>query len=119
MSLRKEDISITSSLTALGLNSLVSVEIRRWWRQNLGLEISVLQITSLDSVQQLGVLPIDSLREKHLGGEEQDPAAKKYMTPRWVSPFETDERPAPVAFQRPPRHSWDDKGQYLKVMVGL
>ncbi|GKZ56162.1 hypothetical protein AnigIFM49718_001386 [Aspergillus niger] len=80
MSLRKEDISITSSLTALDLNSLVSVEIRRWWRQNLGLEISVLQITSLDSVQQLGVLPIDSLREKHLGGEGQDPAAKKYMT---------------------------------------
>lgn len=30
--------------------------------------------------QQLGVLAIDSLREKHLGGEGQVPAAKKYMT---------------------------------------
>ncbi|PYH30922.1 fatty acid synthase S-acetyltransferase [Aspergillus neoniger CBS 115656] len=67
MSLRKEDMDVTSSLTALGLDSLVSVEIRRWWRQNLGLEISVLQITSLGSVQQLGVLAINSLREKYLG----------------------------------------------------
>ncbi|OJZ90228.1 hypothetical protein ASPFODRAFT_56562 [Aspergillus luchuensis CBS 106.47] len=71
MSLRTEDMDVTSSLTALGLDSLVSVEIRRWWRQNLGLEISVLQITSLGSVQQLGVLAIESLREKYLGDKEQ------------------------------------------------
>ncbi|GKZ86628.1 hypothetical protein AnigIFM56816_002039 [Aspergillus niger] len=30
MSLRKEDMNITSSITAQGLDSLVSVEIRRW-----------------------------------------------------------------------------------------
>ncbi|KAL3264052.1 hypothetical protein ABHI18_001193 [Aspergillus niger] len=30
MSLRKEDMNITSSMTAQGLDSLVSVEIRRW-----------------------------------------------------------------------------------------
>ncbi|GKZ30879.1 hypothetical protein AbraIFM66950_010568 [Aspergillus brasiliensis] len=77
MSLRKEDMDITSSLTALALDSMVSVEIRRWWRQNLGLEISVLQITSVDSVRQLGVLTIDSLREQYLGEKGQHPSTKK------------------------------------------
>ena len=37
----EEDINVAQSLAGLGVDSLVAIEIRNWWRQHLGLEISV------------------------------------------------------------------------------
>jgi hypothetical protein len=39
-----DDISVSAPLAALGVDSLVAIENRNWWRQNLGFEVSVLGV---------------------------------------------------------------------------
>lgn len=61
----EEDLDVNLSLTALGIDSLVAIEIRNWWRQTFGLELSVLEIMSASSIKALGKLAIDGLRKEH------------------------------------------------------
>ncbi|UNI16442.1 putative PKS/NRPS-like protein biosynthetic cluster [Purpureocillium takamizusanense] len=61
----EEDLDVNLSLTALGIDSLVAIEIRNWWRQTFGLELSVLEIMSASSIKALGKLAIDGLRKDH------------------------------------------------------
>ncbi|PGH00300.1 hypothetical protein AJ80_09194 [Polytolypa hystricis UAMH7299] len=56
------------SLANLGVDSLVSIEIRNWWRQILGLEISVLEIMNAGSIAQLAGIALGGLKVK-FGGE--------------------------------------------------
>ncbi|OJJ74399.1 hypothetical protein ASPBRDRAFT_120577 [Aspergillus brasiliensis CBS 101740] len=65
LSMSEDDLVITRSLSSLGLDSLVNIKIRKWFTVNLGIEISVLEITALGSVLTLANMAIDSLKEKY------------------------------------------------------
>jgi Phosphopantetheine attachment site len=60
-------------LSAFGVDSLVAIEIRNWWRQSLGLEISVLEIMNSGSIERLGKNASEGLQRKyevHAGNDE-------------------------------------------------
>lgn len=61
-----EEIDQSLSLTAVGVDSLVSIEIRNWWKQNLGTDISVLELLGGGSIQQLGAMAAQRLKAKYL-----------------------------------------------------
>ncbi|KAJ4346503.1 uncharacterized protein N0V89_010432 [Didymosphaeria variabile] len=60
-----DQVDIKMSLSDMGVDSLVSIEIRNWWRMGLGLEISVLEIMSAGSIERLGTVAVDGLRVKY------------------------------------------------------
>ncbi|KAE8135902.1 hypothetical protein BDV38DRAFT_284380 [Aspergillus pseudotamarii] len=62
-----EDVDLALSLPSFGVDSLVSIEIRNWWKQTLGVDISVLQLMSGASFADLGKKAIDQLKERYLG----------------------------------------------------
>ncbi len=67
--LMKEDVAIDTSqtLTSMGADSLVSIEIRNWWKQALGVEITVLELADKsNTVELLGALAVERLKEKFL-----------------------------------------------------
>lgn len=71
--LPEENLDISLTLTAIGIDSLVSIEIRNWWRKILGLEITVLEITNAGTIEGLGKLAVASLKEKyHVQGEVEE-----------------------------------------------
>lgn len=61
----EEDLDVKQSLSALGLDSLVAIEIRNWWRQIFRLEISVLEIMNIGSIEQLGKKAAEGLQRKY------------------------------------------------------
>ena len=61
----EEDLDVKQSLSALGVDSLVAIKIRNWWRQSLGLEISVLEIMNAGSIEQLGKVAMGGLQHKY------------------------------------------------------
>ncbi|KAL8720960.1 MAG: hypothetical protein Q9181_007808 [Wetmoreana brouardii] len=61
----EDEVDVRQSLSALGVDSLVAIEIRNWWRQNLGLEITVLEIMNSGSIEQLGKNAADRLQRKY------------------------------------------------------
>jgi hypothetical protein len=58
-------VDVKMTLSDMGVDSLVSIEIRNWWRMGLGLDISVLEIMSAGSIERLGAVAIDGLRGKY------------------------------------------------------
>lgn len=73
----EEDVDVKQSLSVLGLDSLVAIEIRNWWRQSLGLEISVLEIMDAGSMEDLGKHAAEGLRRKY--GTEIKKSGDTYM----------------------------------------
>ena len=67
----EEDLDITLSLAQIGLDSLMAIELRRWWKIALGLEISVLEIMATGSIEALGALAAQKLRTLHTGEESK------------------------------------------------
>lgn len=61
----EEDLDITQSLGSMGIDSLVGIEIRNWWRRTLGVDISVLEIMNQGTVERLGKYAVASLKEKY------------------------------------------------------
>ncbi|EKG10389.1 Beta-ketoacyl synthase [Macrophomina phaseolina MS6] len=61
----EEDLDFNKTLKALGIDSLVAIEIRNWWRQALGFDISVLEIMGAGSISMLGKLAAEGLRAHH------------------------------------------------------
>src|SRR5271156_4595646 len=39
-----ENIDISQTLAAAGVDSLVGIEVRNWWKQQLGIDVSVLEL---------------------------------------------------------------------------
>ena len=54
----------TTTLESLGLDSLVGIEFRNWWKESLATEISVLELTNAGTLGRLGVLATDSLKQR-------------------------------------------------------
>lgn len=60
--LRSEDeLDVTLPLAQLGLDSLVSIEMRTWWRKTFGSDISVLQLLGLGTLEELGKHAVEQL----------------------------------------------------------
>lgn len=49
-----EEPNLDSSLAELGLDSLIAVEMRAWWRQVFEVDISVLEMLSMGTLEALG-----------------------------------------------------------------
>lgn len=65
MMMNEDDADINTPLKSLGIDSLIGLEIRSWWRKNLGIDITALNIAKADTIQKLGNLAIALLKEKY------------------------------------------------------
>ncbi|KAL8986990.1 MAG: hypothetical protein Q9169_008733, partial [Polycauliona sp. 2 TL-2023] len=59
-----DDLDVTIPLAQLGLDSLVSIEMRTWWRQTFGSDISVLQLLGLGTLEELGKYAVEQMLTK-------------------------------------------------------
>lgn len=59
-----EDLDIKQPLAAVGVDSLVAIELRNWCRQRLGVELSVLEILGAISIEKLGQVATEGLLVK-------------------------------------------------------
>lgn len=75
----EDDVDVNQPLLALGLDSLVAIEIRNWWRQSLGLETSVLEIMNSGSIAQLGQDASAGLRRKYEVPGAEDKGEDTYL----------------------------------------
>lgn len=57
-----EEVVISKSLTELGLDSLVAIELRAWWKGALGFDITVLEILGMGTLEALGRKAVERLR---------------------------------------------------------
>lgn len=67
--LLREDAVVNMSQTpmSLGADSLVAIEIRNWWRQALGVEITIFELTNrAHTMEALAALAVERLKEKFL-----------------------------------------------------
>lgn len=60
-----QQVDMSLSLAAMGVDSLVSIELRNWWRQAFGVDVSVLELMNGGSIRQLGDLAVVRLKSKH------------------------------------------------------
>lgn len=51
-----QDVNPDMLVQDLGLDSLMAIELRRWWKQTFGVEISVWEITAVHQLAELGEL---------------------------------------------------------------
>lgn len=61
----EEPLNLVTSLAVLGIDSLVSIELRNWFRQKMGLEYTVLEIVGASSIMKLGEMAAAKLAEKY------------------------------------------------------
>ena len=60
----EEPLDLDLTLLAAGVDSLVAIELRNWWKQNLGADVSVLELMNGGSLQRLGELAAKRLKER-------------------------------------------------------
>jgi aryl carrier-like protein len=60
-----EEIDPSRSLDAAGVDSLVAIELRNWWRQRLGTDVTVLELLNGGSFEQLAQLAVVQLGKKY------------------------------------------------------
>lgn len=63
----EDDIDLSLTLAAVGVDSLVAIEVRNWWKQNFGIDVSVLELMNGGSIEQLGELAARRLKDKFVG----------------------------------------------------
>lgn len=49
-----KDLNTSLAVTDLGLDSLIAIELRAWWKQAFGFDISVLEMLSMGNLETLG-----------------------------------------------------------------
>lgn len=62
----EEDLDTSLSLVDLGMDSLVGIELRTWWKQAFGFNISVLEILGMGSLEALGQYAAEGLKQAAL-----------------------------------------------------
>lgn len=67
-----EPLDLNISLSALGIDSLISIELRNWFRQRLGLDLTVFDIVEASSIRQLGLIAAVKLTEKYKARNQID-----------------------------------------------
>lgn len=65
----EEEIDLSMTLATLGVDSLVSIEVRNWWKQNFVIDVSVLELMNGGSIEQLGELAARSSAEGEVCGK--------------------------------------------------
>ncbi|KAI2627830.1 hypothetical protein GGR54DRAFT_636951 [Hypoxylon sp. NC1633] len=69
-------LDVNLSLKDLGVDSLVGIELRNWFRQSLGLEVTVIQLMESPSLLALGARVAQMLKERVMGPSQ---ANKEYL----------------------------------------
>lgn len=63
---KSDAINNSQTLISMGADSLVAIEIRNWWKQTFGVEVSALELADpSNTMEALGRLAVHRLREKH------------------------------------------------------
>jgi short-subunit dehydrogenase/acyl carrier protein len=62
-----EDLDVSKSLMTLGVDSLVTIEIKNWLKRRLDVEVSTLEILNGGTIESLGQLAFSRLRKKYGG----------------------------------------------------
>lgn len=57
-------VDISLSLAAAGMDSLIAIELRRWWKQSFAVDVTVLEIMATGNLRGLGLLASQALRKK-------------------------------------------------------
>lgn len=65
-----EQVDISSSISSLGIDSLVAIELRNWCRHKMGVEMTILEILDLPTLDAFGQAAAKQLYSK-FGGEEE------------------------------------------------
>ncbi|CAP96413.1 Pc21g15160 [Penicillium rubens Wisconsin 54-1255] len=66
LSIPEEEFDPSRAVSDLGVDSLVKIEIRKWWRRHLDLDISIFEISNMPSVTHLVDSAIQALGEKFI-----------------------------------------------------
>ncbi|KAI9658048.1 MAG: Type I Iterative PKS [Bathelium mastoideum] len=61
----EEEVDVKVALSALGVDSLLAIEIRNWCRQSFGIELSVLEIMNSGTIEGFGKTIADHLYKKY------------------------------------------------------
>ena len=64
LSIPEEEFDASSAVSTLGVDSLVKIEIRKWWRRHLDIDISIFEISNAPSVKHLIDSAVQSLEAK-------------------------------------------------------
>lgn len=64
LALSLEDLDTSMTLQSIGVDSLVSIEIRNWWRKTMKTEVTVLEIMKAGTIHGLGRLAISSIKQR-------------------------------------------------------
>lgn len=67
----EEDLDISASLAALGMDSLVAIEMRAWWKQTFGFDVSVLEMLGMGTLEALGKHATETLQTQLVEGSEE------------------------------------------------
>lgn len=57
-------VDTSQSLASMGIDSLVAIELRNWWKQTFATDVSVLELNDSGSMNDLGELAAKRLKEK-------------------------------------------------------
>lgn len=60
-----EEPDLTVPLANVGVDSLMSIELRNWFRQKIGVPFTVVEIVGAASITELGKMTAEKLAEKH------------------------------------------------------
>jgi len=60
-----EHVHVGMTMQEIGLDSLMAIELKRWWRQTFGREVSVLEMMGSGSLLDLGSLAVGTLKKVH------------------------------------------------------
>ncbi|OKP09596.1 Lovastatin diketide synthase LovF [Penicillium subrubescens] len=75
LQISEEEIDISRSISIMGVDSLVAIELRNWCRHKMGVEITVLEILDLPNLEAFGRSVAQRLYSKYGGGEGHVQAA--------------------------------------------
>ena len=60
----EEPLDLGLTLSAAGVDSLVAIELRNWWKQSLGADVSVLELMNGGSIHRLGEMAAKRFKER-------------------------------------------------------
>lgn len=60
----EKEIDTKTALVSVGLDSLIAMQLRSWWRDTFRLEVNVLQVANAKTFEGLGLLAVSLLKRK-------------------------------------------------------